>query len=287
MNPATPCWPPAPPAQPDWPQPWFAHVAHAGQRALAAVQAGQPLPAALNAAWAAALQAAEPAAGPAAAQAAAVQTAAALTAAPVRFVPQASLPPGQAYEDFIHARREVPTREGWHDFFNALVWQALPHSKLRMNALQAAEIARHGVQARRGPVRDALTLLDENGALLYAPDALWQALAQRRWADLFGPLRPLWAQAALLLPGHAVLEKLLTPYKSITAHVWRVALPFDPQGDLRALDSWLAADLQPAKLATKPFVPLPVLGVPGWWPANQAASFYADAQVFRPLRPRP
>ncbi|HQX67511.1 MAG TPA: DUF3025 domain-containing protein, partial [Ottowia sp.] len=31
-------------------------------------------------------------------------------------------------------------------------------------------------------------------------------------------------------------------------------------------------------------VPLPLLGVPGWWPANQAPAFYDDAEVFRPLR---
>ena len=37
-------------------------------------------------------------------------------------------------------------------------------------------------------------------------------------------------------------------------------------------------------LRQKPFTPLPVLGVPGWWPANEATGFYADAQVFRPLR---
>jgi hypothetical protein len=29
---------------------------------------------------------------------------------------------------------------------------------------------------------------------------------------------------------------------------------------------------------------MPVLGVPGWWPANVAPDFYADAAVFRPLR---
>jgi len=32
-------------------------------------------------------------------------------------------------------------------------------------------------------------------------------------------------------------------------------------------------------------VPLPVLGVPGWWAGNEAPDFYADAQVFRPARP--
>lgn len=253
---ATP--PPWPPGHdvPDWSAPWFAPVAAHGARALATVHTGTPLPDALNA----------------------------NEAAPVRFVPQAALPAGQAYEDFIFTHGQVPTREGWHDFFNALIWQALPQTKRRCNALQAAEIARHGVQARRGPVRDAITVLDENGALLHAPDALWQALVERRWADLFGPLRPLWQQAALLLPGHAALEKLLTPYKSITVHVLRVAPAFDPAGDLHALDAWLAQTLTPELLATKPFAPLPVLGVPGWWPANENPAFYQDATIFRPPR---
>ena len=42
--------------------------------------------------------------------------------------------------------------------------------------------------------------------------------------------------------------------------------------------------LTAAELATKPFTPLPVLGVPGWWPANQDPAFYDDATVFRPPR---
>ena len=213
--------------------------------------------------------------------------AAAQGGAPVRFVGQQALPGGQAYEAFIRAHGQVPTRDNAHDLFNGLVWLRLPRAKRQLNALQAGEIQRAGVGARRGPVRDACTLFDENAALLHAPDALWQALAPRRWAELFGPLRPLWGQASLLVFGHAALEKLLSPYKSITAHVWRVALPFDAAGDLAALDAWLAADLTPDKLARKPFVPLPLLGVPGWWPANQAPAFYDDAEVFRPLRGQP
>jgi len=31
----------------------------------------------------------------------------------------------------------------------------------------------------------------------------------------------------------------------------------------------------------RPFVPLPVLGVPGWWPANDDLAFYDDPAVFR------
>ena len=39
-----------------------------------------------------------------------------------------------------------------------------------------------------------------------------------------------------------------------------------------------------AKLAKKPFSPLPLLGVPGWWPDNEDPSFYDDASVFRAKR---
>jgi hypothetical protein len=43
-------------------------------------------------------------------------------------------------------------------------------------------------------------------------------------------------------------------------------------------------DLSAEKLAGKPFAPLPVLGVPHWWAANEDPMFYADAQVFRAPR---
>lgn len=201
--------------------------------------------------------------------------------APVRFVAQRDLPEGMAYERFIFECGGVPTREGLHDFFNGLCWMVFPQAKKKLNQLQAAEIAAAGIQPVRGPVRDAITVFDENAALLHAPDALWEALAAREWGRLFGELRPLWRESQLVLFGHAALEKLVVPYKSITAHVWRVAKPWQ---STTALDAWLAHDLTALKLASKPFVPLPVLGVPGWWPANEAPAFYGDAQVFRPLR---
>jgi hypothetical protein len=197
------------------------------------------------------------------------------------FVPHGELPVGVAYEQFIFQSGSVPTRDNLHDFFNGLCWIQFPQTKKKLNRLQAAEIAAAGIQTVRGPVRDAITVLDENGALLHAPDALWDALAAREWGRLFGALRPLWRESQLVLFGHAALEKLVAPYKSITAHVWRVTQPWNSTTEL---DAWLAQDLTAAKLARKPFVPLPVLGVPGWWPANEDPAFYADAQVFRPVR---
>ena len=138
--------------------------------------------------------------------------------APVRFVPQSALPDGTAYEQFIFDTGCVPTRENLHDFFNGLVWLHFPQTKRRLNQLQAATIAADGVGAVRGPLRDALTLFDENGALLAAPDPLWQALVARDWQRLFIDLRALWSEAQLTLFGHALLEKLVVPRKPITAH---------------------------------------------------------------------
>ena len=199
-------------------------------------------------------------------------------AAPVRFVPQAALPDGMAYEQFIFDTGGVPTRDNLHDFFNGLVWLHLPLAKQRMNRLQAQGLAAQGVGAVRGPLRDALTVLDENGALLHAPAPLWQALVARDWRRLFVDLRPLWREARLVLMGHALLEKLVDPRKPITAHVYQSQAAID---SVASLDVWLSQELQAERLVTKPFVPLPVLGIPGWWHGNENFSFYDDSLVFR------
>jgi len=239
----------------DWSAPWWAPLRALGQAGLSCWAAGADVAGALNAQ---------------------VE----IAQAPVRFIAQHALGEGQAYERFIFEQRAVPTRDNLHDFLNGLIWQRYPLTKLRLNALQAAEIARDGVRGTRGPVRDAVTLFDENGAILAAPDALVSALRERRWAELFGPLRPLWGDARLWVFGHAALEKLVQPYKSITAHV--LAAPASLETPEQA-DAWLANWLDAGRLVPKPFVPLPLLGVPGWWAANEEAAFYDDLAVFRPF----
>lgn len=200
---------------------------------------------------------------------------------PVRFIPQAQLPKGVAYEQHIFATACVPTREGLHDFFNALCWMHFPATKKKLNQLQAEQIARLGIAPVRGPARDALTVFDENAAFLQAPDALWDALSAKDWQRLFIDLRPLWQQAHLVLFGHALLEKLVNPRKSITAHVYRAQAASKSIADL---DAWIAADVCADKLASKPFAHLPVLGVPQWWAGNESMAFYTDANVFRAPR---
>lgn len=200
----------------------------------------------------------------------------ALRAGRLCFVEHAALPAGESYESFIARTACVPTRPNLHDFFNGLAWLAHPALKRRLNELQADQLAlATAAGASRGPVRDALTLFDENGALLQAPPMLIDALQRRDWQALFVTQRAAWADAGILLFGHALVEKLVRPRKAITAHAWVV-----PRG-CGSMTQWLADSLTSRQLAAKPFLPLPVLGVPGWWPLNDAADFYRDAAVFR------
>lgn len=206
----------------------------------------------------------------------------------LRFVPQSDLPDGEPYEAFIARTACVPTRDNVHDFFNGLIWLAHPATKRRLNELQAGQIMRGPIDGRRGAVRDALTLFDENAALWQAPAVLVDALRQRDWHALFVTRRAAWVDARLTLFGHALIEKLTHPRKPITAHVWVLPLgKDDPRGQVfgTAAQALLLDALTPERLVLRQHLPLPVLGVPGWWPANERPDFYDDAVVFRPARP--
>jgi hypothetical protein len=193
--------------------------------------------------------------------------------ASVRFVEHSALLPEESYESFIARTACVPTRENLHDLFNGLMWLTFPKTKRRLNTLQAEQIAFLGTSGPRGVLRDALTVFDENTALLQAPVPLVNALRDRDWNSLFVSQRALWQSARLVIFGHALMEKLMQPRKAITAHVWVT-------DDLS--DSGLASSLTTERLSAKPFLPLPVLGVPGWWQPNTEPGFYDDAEVFRP-----
>jgi hypothetical protein len=216
---------------------------------------------------------------------------------PIHFVPQSDLPAGVAYESFISATGGVPTRDNLHDFFNALVWLTFPQIKAQLNALQAAEIERaastsdigKSVSTRRGKLRDGATIFDENAALLITCDSeLIGALRNHHWREVFIAKRTQFGrECGVYLFGHALMEKLVKPYKAITAHTWVVTV--DPMffklqlEDKRAwIDANVANQLKKG-LATTDFTPLPVLGVPGWW-ESQDEAFYSDVAVFRSKR---
>jgi hypothetical protein len=212
---------------------------------------------------------------------------------PVRFVPQASLPPETPYEAFISATGNVPTRDNLHDFFNALVWLNFPTIKVQLNALQAREIANQGARicARRGATRDAATIFDENAALLVVHDrSLLEALREHRWRESFLVHRQEFEHGCeVWLFGHALMEKLVTPFKAITAHAWplitdRAFFELSLSDKRVWLDATIADQLREG-LNTADFSPLPVLGIPGWC-GGQDEAFYADTAVFRPKRLR-
>ena len=198
---------------------------------------------------------------------------------PVEFVSEDDAPAGRAYETHIAATGRVPTRLNAHDLFNALVWLAMPRTKARLNALQAMAIGREGIGARRGPLRDAATVFDENGALLVTEDpVLPELLRRRRWRDAFVERRAAWTEVRVLCFGHALMEKFATPYKAITAHALVIARP--PQSSLPAVDV-AASTLIDAAFTTATLLPLPLLGVPGWCGENADPAFYDDGAVFR------
>ncbi len=198
------------------------------------------------------------------------------------FVSQDTLPETEPYEAFIYRTGQIPTRNNAHDFFNGLMWLSMPQTKRALNVLQATQIAQAGgVKQTRGAARDAATLFDENGAVLLTRSrALVEAWLAHDWQRLFVELRDEWKHARLLIFGHAALEKLLSPYKAITTHTLWLEAAHDTQ--LVQVDEMLAQSIE--RIARKDWQPLPMMGVPGWWPVElgvQDAAFYADEKVFR------
>lgn len=130
-------------------------------------------------------------------------------------------------------------------------------------------------------VRDALTVFDENGAWLEAPAVLVDALRRHDWRALFVSNPGQWRDARLTLIGHALMEKLTQPRKPITAHVWCVSAEPGDARRVDVIDGGALEGLVAERFGAKPLLPMPVLGVPGWWPDNEVPGFYDDATVFR------
>lgn len=208
---------------------------------------------------------------------------------PVCFIPQADLPEGSGYEAHISTTGQVPTRDNLHDFFNALAWLHFPRTKQALNALHARAFDEPVRAGTRGRQRDAATLFDENAALfISSSEQRLDALREHRWQQvLCREKREFDTDCAVMLFGHALLEKLVTPYKSLTAHVWTVLV--EPEWwDKDEIERRNDIDRRVSESISRGFTSadlchLPVLGVPGWWPGQDAA-FYEDATVFRPRR---
>ena len=208
---------------------------------------------------------------------------------PLAFIAQDDLPAGAAYEAHIAATGQVPTRHNLHDFFNASMWFAFPRIKAALNARQSVAIDALGVGPTRGGARDTLTLFDENALLFACADPLLSAaLRGFDWPTLFVGQRGAWgSRCEVRCFGHALLEKLVTPFKACTGHAWIVEVPADYfVWASEARDAWLDEAVSTAllgahTLTSRLFAPLPVLGIPDWWPENALPAFYDDTTVFR------
>lgn len=204
------------------------------------------------------------------------------------------------YEVRIHHRGELQTRaRNWHDWFNLLVWRTLPQSKRALNirhceALQQATILGSPLPTRNARA-NACTLFDENGAIVLASDSeLLDLVREFRWRDLFWARRSkLNTALRCLVFGHSLYEKALRPYVGMTAHA--ILIPTDesllklPWPALLAwLDGALADFLTAPQALANPrqLQPFPLLGIPGWDPANENAAYYENTFYFRRGRRR-
>jgi hypothetical protein len=201
---------------------------------------------------------------------------------PIRFSPQNGACGQHDYEIGIHRSGLVPSREcNRHDLFNALIWLAFPATKAELNAVHQTTL-QPGLN--RLPASDAATLFDESGLVLAGEDdRLARLLATRQWREAFVTRREDWKNIRVHVIGHAVLEKLLNPWPGITAKCLFIKTRAD--ADLKSLDAAIAEQWRNNRITNaRTLFPLPVLGVPGWWPANEDPGFYANQQVFRPSR---
>lgn len=194
------------------------------------------------------------------------------------------------YEQLIATERVVPTRAGnWHDLFNALVWLHYPRFKWAANALQIAEMSAPDIDPRnkRSLVQSRAAQFDEGGMVLCVDDlALLEPIERLDWRSLFVAGRAdFQTRIRPLVVGHALFESLLEPFVGITAKALPLLMPLlgAPAAQERAaIDRWLAGEL-PGALRANRFLPLPLLGIPGWHP-QQDEAFYENPRYFRPRR---
>ncbi|MDP2110893.1 MAG: DUF3025 domain-containing protein [Thiobacillus sp.] len=201
---------------------------------------------------------------------------------PLRFFAADGRLPARDYETHILHTGLVPTRpDTWHDVLNALVWLRFPRFKSALNAAHGEAITLE-TDSRRGRRRDALTVLDESGVWVISRDpSLPQWLADRAWHALFWEARArVETGMCFVVVGHALLEKTLAPYPSITGKCLLLRSDsLDPDAADALAVTALGAIGTPRQLA-----PLPVQGIPGWDAANAHAAYYANKEIFRPAR---
>lgn len=211
---------------------------------------------------------------------------------PIRFVANEDAATAPHYETRIAETGEIATRENWHDLFNAISWLTFSKAKGAISEMHAQLLSTRGkseLRARSTP-RDVLTLFDEGGIVVASSDESLLDLVRRfDWKQLFVDRREdVMHCMRFYLFGHSMLEKALDPYVGVTAKgilfaVDDAFLQLEHPAQIRHIDHRVAMWLmEKANLSSsKNFSPLPWLGVPGWWNANESPAFYDNAQYFR------
>ena len=217
--------------------------------------------------------------------------------APVGLVPNFVAPPVRSISAIDFERRVVEQNElivrpnSLHDLMNALVWLTFPKTK---RAISEAHVALGVTQdgKTRPRRRDVLTLFDESGIIILSEnDALRTMNQQHQWRDLFVTHRTDFIQQAHpILFGHGAMEQLgdQLPQVHRGLTVKALWLPLPVTTTLAQLDEYLAQRIVSGERLNEHerSIPMPVLGLPGWFAENEVPGCYDDASVFRPLRPK-
>jgi hypothetical protein len=194
------------------------------------------------------------------------------------------------YETRIVAEHELIVNDSLHDFFNACIWLTFPKIKRVISELHVElGVGEHNRRPRR---RDVLTLFDESGLMLFCEPALcekfkvlnethqWKTLFVERRREFIEHVRP-------ILFGHGALEQLASNWhRGVTVKAqW---LPLHCDTTLGELDTFLSEAIRTnnALRDDERRIPIPLLGVPGWFAENNDANCYDCVDVFRPARRR-
>lgn len=202
---------------------------------------------------------------------------------------------GHYYEQIIHQLNIIPTRaNSWHDLFNGLIWLQFPKTKRLLNQQHVEDIEQHGLSPRTLR-RNNLTHFDECGVILtYQKGSVAEQqiknLEMHKWQSVFMENRPLWGKEVnSFIFGHANLEMLLQPFIGLTGkwlavEVDRKFSSISYSEQLKQVDELLVRLIKKSNIFAnqKPLYPLPLLGIPNVWDANNNPKFYDNTDYFRP-----
>ncbi|GAA0858326.1 DUF3025 domain-containing protein [Aliiglaciecola litoralis] len=195
------------------------------------------------------------------------------------------------YEDVIFTHSQIPTRaNSWHDLFNGLIWLQFPKTKALLNRWHMEDIQLHGLTPRTQR-RNQITHFDECGVIVVCDEqARVDALREHQFKSILFEKRQRWDKdIQAMVFGHANYEMLLQPYIGLTGK-WLHIKPCNGYFEmsklqqLQYIDKVLCQQLidNGAFCNSCRLSPLPLLGIPGWWPENEQSQFYDNVDYFRP-----